>query len=293
MREDIISLIPDAPKLDRREFFVTSILAGAFALAIQPIAAQTRITTAANGLIAGEIKIPVSDGEIPAYRAMPDKKGTFPTILVIHEIFGVHEWVQDVCRRFAKLGFLAIAPSLYARQGDVMQMKDVREIITNVVSKVPDAQVISDLDATVAYAKKNNGDTKKLSVTGFCWGGRQVWLYAAHNPKLKAGAAFYGPLAPSERSPRNPLQPTYPVDVAKDLKVPVIGFYGGLDINITQDNVKQMREELQKGNSKSEIIVYPNAKHGFLADYRESYNKEAIEDAWAKMQVWFKKYRAI
>ncbi|MGI8468919.1 MAG: dienelactone hydrolase family protein [Pyrinomonadaceae bacterium] len=293
MREDIINLNPDAPKLDRREFFVTSILAGAFALAIQPIAAQTKITTDANGLVAGEIKIPVSDGEIPAYRAMPDKKGTFPTVLVIHEIFGVHEWIQDVCRRFAKLGFMAIAPSLYARQGDVLNMKDTREIISKVVSKVPDAQVASDLDATVSYAAKNNGDTSKLSVTGFCWGGRQVWLYAAHNPKLKAGAAFYGPLAPSERSPRNPLQPTYPVDIAKDLKVPVIGFYGGLDENITPDNRKQMQAELKKGTSKSEINVYPNAKHGFLADYRESYNKEASEDAWKKLQAWFKKYKAI
>ena len=293
MHEDIISLLPDAPKLDRREFFVTSILAGAFALAIQPIAAQTRITTDANGLIAGEVKIPVADGEMPAYRAMPDKKGEFPTILVIHEIFGVHEWVQDVCRRFAKLGFLAIAPSLYARQGDVLQIKEVRDIITNVVSKVPDSQVVSDLDATVAYAAKNKGETKKLSVTGFCWGGRQVWLYAAHNPQVRAGAAWYGPLVPSARSPRNPLQPTYPIDVAKDLKVPVIGFYGGLDTNITQDHVKQMRDELNKGTSQSEIIVYPNAKHGFHADYRESYNKEASEDAWAKLQAWFKKYKAV
>ena len=293
MREDIINLIPEIPKLDRREFFVTSILAGAFALAIQPIAAQTRITTDANGLVAGEVKIPVADGEMPAYRAMPDKKGAFPTILVVHEIFGVHEWVQDVCRRFAKLGFLAIAPSLYARQGDVLQMPDVRDIITKVVAKVPDSQVVSDLDATVAYAAKNNGDTKKLSITGFCWGGRQVWLYAAHNPQVRAAAAWYGPLVPSERSPRNQLQPTYPIDVAKDLKVPVIGFYGGLDTNITQDNVKQMREELKKGTSQSEIIVYPNAEHGFHADYRKQYNAEASKDAWAKLQAWFEKYKAV
>lgn len=174
MREDIINLKPDAPRANRREFFVTSILAGTFALAIQPIAAQTRILTDASGLIAGEVKIPVADGEIPAYRAMPDKKGKFPTVLVVHEIFGVHEWIQDVCRRFAKLGFMAIAPSLYARQGDVLQMKDAREIISKVVSKAPDAQVISDLDATVAFAEKNGGNAKKLSVTGFCWGGRIV-----------------------------------------------------------------------------------------------------------------------
>ncbi len=290
MQEDITGSNVSAPILDRREFFVTSILAGAFALAVQPIHAQTQIKTDANNLIAGEVKIPVADGEIPAYRAMPDKKNKkFPVILVVHEIFGVHEWVQDVCRRFAKLGYLAIAPSLYARQGDVSQIKEVRDIVANVVSKVPDAQVMSDLDATVNYAGKNNGDTKKLSITGFCWGGRIVWLYAAHNPKIDAGAAWYGPLVPSDRSPKNPLQPTYPIDIAATLKVPVIGFYGGLDTGITQDHVRRMQDELKKGKSKSEIIVYPNAKHGFHADYRESYNAEASKDAWAKLQDWFRK----
>jgi carboxymethylenebutenolidase len=289
MKEDIISLFPDAPRLDRREFFVTSILAaGVFAAAVQPISAQTKITTDSAGLVAGEVKIPVEGGEIPAYRAMPDKKGKFPVVLVIHEIFGVHEWIQDVCRRFAKLGYMAIAPSLYARQGDVSQIKEIRDIITKVVSKVPDAQVLSDLDATVAYAKKNHGDTGKLSVTGFCWGGRQVWLYAAHNPKVDAGAAWYGPLTASANSPKNPLQPTYPVDIAKDLKVPVIGFYGGQDTGIPQDTVQRMQDELKKGKSKSEIVVYPTAGHGFLADYRPGYNQPASADAWAKMLAWFK-----
>ena len=289
MKEDISALAPSAINLDRREFFVTAILAGAFAFAVQPIAAQTKITTDSKNLIAGEVKIPVSDGEIPAYRAMPDKKGKFPTVLVVQEIFGVHEWIQDVCRRFAKLGYLAIAPSLYARQGDVLQMQNVQEIISKVVSKVPDAQVMSDLDATVAYAAKNNGNTKKLSITGFCWGGRIVWLYAAHNKNLDAGAAWYGGLVASASRPKNDLQPTMPLDVAKDLTVPVIGFYGGLDTGIPQDSVQRMQEELKKGKSKSEIIVYPNAQHGFLADYRPSYNKEAGEDAWKKLQDWFKK----
>ena len=294
MKEDIVSLIQNAPTLDRREFFVTSIVAGLFAAAVSPIAAQTKITTDANGLVAGEVKIPVADGTIPAYRAMPDTKNKkFPTVLVIHEIFGVHEWIQDICRRFAKLGFLAIAPSLYARQGDVSQIKEIRDIITNVVSKVPDAQVLTDLDSTVAWAKKNSGDTKKLSVTGFCWGGRQVWLYAAHNPKVDAGAAWYGPLVSSDRSPKNPLQPAYPIDIAKDLKVPVIGFYGGLDTGITQDAVQKMRAELKKGKSGSDINVYPNAEHGFHADYRPSYNKEASDDAWAKLQAWFKAHKAV
>jgi carboxymethylenebutenolidase len=289
MPEDIISLIPEAARLDRREFFVTSILAGVFATAVSPIQAQTKITTDSNGLVAGEVKIPVRDGQIPAYRAMPAKRGKFPTVLVVQEIFGVHEWIQDVCRRFAKLGYMAIAPSLYTRQGDVLKMTDVREIISKVVSKVPDSQVMADLDATVEYAGKNNGNTKKLSITGFCWGGRIVWLYAAHNPKVDAGAAWYGGLVPSERSPKNPLQPIYPIDVAKNLKVPVLGLYGGLDKGIPLDSVQRMQDELKKGKSKSEIVVFPNADHGFHADYRPSYNKQSSEDAWAKLQAWFKK----
>jgi carboxymethylenebutenolidase len=220
---------------------------------------------------------------------MPDKKGKFPTVLVVHEIFGVHEWIQDVCRRFAKLGYMAIAPSLYARQGDVSQMKEVRDIISKVVSQVPDSQVMSDLDATAAYAAKNGGNMKKLSITGFCWGGRITWLYAAHNPQVDAGAAWYGGLVPSDRSPRNPRQPKFPIDIAKDLRVPVIGFYGGQDTGIPLNTVQQMQDELKKGKSKSEIIVYPNAGHGFLADYRPGYNQQAAQDAWSKLQAWFKK----
>ena len=294
MKEDISSLIPSAPSFDRREFFVTSVLAG-FALAVQPIQGQTKITTDANGLIAGEVKIPTGNGVIPAYRAMPDKKGKkFPVVLVVQEIFGVHEWIQDICRRFAKLGFMAIAPALYARQGDVSQMKDFREIITKVVSKVPDSQVMSDLDATVEYAKKSGfGNTKKLSVTGFCWGGRITWLYSAHNPKVKAGGAWYGRLVDSPNSPKNPLQPTVALDYAKTLKVPVLGLYGGLDTGIPLDTVQRMQDELKKAKSKSQIIVYPNADHGFLADYRPSYNKEAGEDAWKKLLEWFKKNGAM
>lgn len=294
MKEDISSLIPAAPSFDRREFFVTSVLAG-FALAVQPIQGQTKITTDSNVLIAGEVKIPTGNGEIPAYRAMPDKKGKkFPVVLVVQEIFGVHEWIQDICRRFAKLGFMAIAPALYARQGDVSQMKDFREIITKVVSKVPDTQVMSDLDATVEYAKKSGfGNTKKLSVTGFCWGGRITWLYSAHNPKVKAGGAWYGRLVDSPNSPKNPLQPTVALDYAKTLKVPVLGLYGGLDTGIPLDTVQRMQDELKKAKSKSQIIVYPNADHGFLADYRPSYNKEAGEDAWKKLLEWFKKNGAM
>ena len=290
--EDLISLYPESPRLDRREFFVTSILAGAFAAAAQPIAAQTRITTDSSGLVVGEVKIPVKDGEMPAYRAMPDKKGKFPVVLVIHEIFGVHEWIQDVSRRFAKLGYMAIAPALYARQGEVSSITEVRQIQRDVFSKIPDAQAMSDLDATVAYASKSGGNTGKLSITGFCWGGRIVWLYAAHNPKVDAGAAWYGRLVTTPTSPKNPLQPTMPIDVAKNLKVPVIGLYGGQDTGIPLNTVQQMQEELKKGKSKSDIVVYANAGHGFLADYRQGYNQQASADAWAKMLAWFKKHGA-
>jgi carboxymethylenebutenolidase len=294
MRQDIINLIPEAPSFERREFLVTSVLAG-FALAVQPIQAQTKITTDSNGLVAGQIKIPVADGEIPAYRAMPDKKGKkFPVVLVVQEIFGVHEWIQDVCRRFAKLGFMAIATELFARQGDVSKMTDFRDIIGKVVSKVPDTQVMSDLDATVEYARKSgSGNIKKLSVTGFCWGGRITWLYAAHNPNVKAGGAWYGRLVDSPNSPKTELQASVPLDYAKNLKPAVLGLYGGLDRGIPLDTVQRMQDELKKAKSKSEIIVYPNADHGFLADYRPSYNKESAEDAWKKLLEWFKKNGAM
>ncbi len=290
MRQDIVNLFPEAPTFDRREFLVTSILAaGTFAAAVMPVQAQTQIRTNDKGLIVGEVKIPVADGEIPAYRAMPDKKGgKFPVVIVVHEIFGVHEWIQDICRRFAKLGYLAIAPALYARQGEVKNLKDAREINREVYSKIPDTQSMSDLDSTVAWAAKNGGNTKKLSITGFCWGGRIVWLYAAHNPKVKAGAAWYGRVVPTPNSPVNALQPTTPIDHAKELKVPVIGLYGGLDKGIPVEGVERMRVELKKGKSKSEIIVFPDADHGFHADYRPNYNKQASEDAWKKLLAWFK-----
>lgn len=291
MEQDIVNSIPNAPVFGRREFLVTSILAaGTFAQAVQPIQTQTKITTDDKGLIAGEVKIPVADGEIPAYRAMPDKKGgKFPVVMVVHEIFGVHEWIQDVSRRFAKLGYMAVAPALYARQGEVKNLADSREINRQVFSKIPDTQSMSDLDATAAWAAKNGGNAKKLSITGFCWGGRIVWLYAAHNKNLKAGAAWYGRVAPTPNSPVNEAQPTTPIDYAKNLTAPVIGFYGGLDTGIPLDSVQRMQEELKKGKSKSEIVVYPNANHGFHADYRPSYNKEASEDAWKRLLDWFKK----
>jgi carboxymethylenebutenolidase len=289
MREDILSLAPPAVDENRRQFLMTKLAAG-FALAVQPIVAQTTITTDTTGLEAGEIKIKTSDGEIPGYRAMPARGTSFPVVLVVQEIFGVHEHIKDLCRRLAKSGYMAVAPELYARQGDVSGIANIQEIIKTVVSKVPDAQVLSDLDATVAYAKSTGkGNTDKLAITGFCWGGRIVWLYAAHNDGLKAGAAWYGRLAGEP----SPLQPKHPVDVAAQLKAPVLGLYGEADQGIPLDTIEKMRAAIKSANGNSEIIVYPKAPHGFNADYRPSYRKADAEDAWKRMLAWFKQFGAV
>jgi carboxymethylenebutenolidase len=281
----IKSLVPPTD-VSRRGFVVTSLASG-FALAVQPVCAQTMITTDTNGLTAGEVKIPVAGGEIPGYRAMPASGGPFPTVLVIQEIFGVHEHIKDMCRRFAKLGYFAVAPALYSREGDVSGMSDMQEIISKVVSKVPEAQVASDLDAAVAWAKSTGkADTARLGVTGFCWGGRQVWLYAEHNPNVKAAVAWYGPL----QRPKSENTPTNPIDLVSQLKVPVLGLYGGADPGIPQAQVDQMKAALKAANNPSEIIVYPDTPHGFNADYRPSYRPEQAKDGWAKLQAWFKQH---
>ena len=260
-------------ELTRRKFITISTLAAGFALAAHPISA-TVITTDATGLVAGQVKIPVEDGSIPAYRAMPANGSNFPVVLVVQEIFGVHAHIQDICRRFAKLGYLAIAPEMFARQGDVSNMTDIPEIISKVVSKVPDTQVMSDLDATVAWAEKSSkGDINKLGITGFCWGGRIVWLYSAYNPKVKAGVAWYGRLI----SQPTPLTPKHPIDIAASLKVPVLGLYGGKDDNIPNDTVEKMREALKTGSSGSEIVLYPDTPHGFNADYRPTYRQKEAQ----------------
>ncbi len=271
----------------RREFLMTNLAAG-FALAVQPVSAAT-ITTDASGLFAGEIRIPTSDLEIPGYQAMPNTPGPFPVVLVVEEIFGVHEHIKDICRRFAKQGYFAIAPELFARQGDVSNIPNFQDIVTRVVSKVPDSQVMADLDATVAFAEKSGqGDVSRLAITGFCWGGRIVWLYSAHQPKLKAGAAWYGRLVPSTQP--NPLQPQQPIQVASDLHGAVIGFYGGKDQGIPVSSVEEMRAALKKAGKDQdfELIVYPDAGHGFNADYRPSYKEDDAKDAWAKLIAWFK-----
>ena len=283
MHEDLRSLLP---RLDftRREFTMTTLAAG-FALAVRPVSAQT-ITTDTQGLEAGEVTIAVPDGKVPAYRAMPAAGGPFPVILVVQEIFGVHEHIKDICRRLAKLGYLAVAPELYARQGDVSKLENIQEIFAKVVSKVPDAQVMSDLDATVAWAKgSGKADTAKLGITGYCWGGRIVWLYTAHNPNVKAGVAWYGRLV----GPQDELHPKNPIDVVGQLHAPVLGLYGGADQSIPVESVERMRAALKDAGKPAEIVLYPETPHAFYADYRPSYRKDKAEDGWKRLQEWFKK----
>ena len=279
----LTSLLPPA-SLTRRGFVVTSLAAG-FALATQPVSAAT-IVTDSEGLTVGEVKIPVADGEIPGYRAMPAEGGPFATVLVVQEVFGVHEHIKDICRRLAKAGYFAVAPALYARQGDVTQMTNMDDVM-KVVAKVPEAEVAADLDATVAWAQSTGkADTAKLGITGFCWGGRQVWLYCAHNPKVKAGVAWYGPL----QRPASEMTPKNPIDLVPQLKVPVLGLYGGADGGIPMDQIRAMQDALKSAGGTSEIVVYPDTPHGFNADYRPSYRETAAKDAWARMLAWFKKY---
>ncbi|MCW6507869.1 dienelactone hydrolase family protein [Lichenifustis flavocetrariae] len=274
----------------RRAFLKTSLGTG-FALAVQPVSAQT-ITTPPAGLTAGEVKLPSLGVEIPAYRAMPAAGGPFPVMLVVQEIFGVHEHIKDVCRRFAKLGYYAIAPDLYARQCDATKA-DIKTILTDIVPKVPDAQVMADLDATVAFAKASgSSDVSRLGATGFCWGGRIIWLYAAHNKDLKAAVAFYGILG-GKASPTSDLKPKNPIDIGATITTPVLGLYGGKDDNIPEPMIEEMRGELQKAKSPAEIVIYPDTPHGFFADYRPSYRKAAAEDAWARLQVWFKEHGVV
>ncbi len=271
-------------QLSRRGFVAMSLATG-FALAVRPVSAET-ITTDSKGLIAGEVKIPTQNGEIPAYRAMPATGGPFATVLVVQEIFGVHEHIKDICRRLAKLGYFAVAPALYAREGDVARMTDIQDIL-KVIATVPDSQVASDLDATAAWANHTGkADTARLGIIGFCWGGRQVWLYAAHNPDLKAAVAWYGPL----RSPSSATAPRNPLDLVQQMNAPILGLYGGADDNIPVPLVEEMRAKLKEAGKSSEIVIYPDTPHGFNADYRPSYRTQQAKDGWTRMLAWLKKY---
>ncbi|GGP26635.1 dienelactone hydrolase family protein [Silvimonas amylolytica] len=275
-----------APANPPRRGFLGATLATGFALAVRPVAAST-ITTDALGLTAGAITIAVNGGDMPAYRARPATgKGPLPVVIVVQEVFGVHEHIQDVCRRLAKLGYLAIAPELYFRQGDPRKYPEVADLLKNIVSQVPDEQVLSDLDITVNYAVANGGDPDRLAMTGFCWGGRIAWLYAAHNPRMKAIAVWYGQVL----QPSTANSPKSPLDLVAQMKVPVIAFYGAKDQGITQENVGKMRTAMDAAGKPFELHVYPEAGHGFNADYRPSYNAEAATDAWQRMLGWFHKY---
>lgn len=276
---------PPAPaKLVDRRDFIKGTLAVGFAAAVLPVSAQT-ISTDTSGLEVGAVQVPTPNGDVPAYYAMPKNGKNLAVVLVVHEIFGVHEHIKDICRRLAKAGYYAIAPGLFIRQGDVSTISNIPDIQKNVTSKVPDAQVMSDLDACVAFAAKNPAvNTQKLAITGFCWGGRITWLYAAYNQQVKVGAAWYGRLEGSATE----LMPKYPMDVASQINAPILGLYGGADTGISQESVTRMVTALTAANKHSKIIVYPEVGHAFNADYRPSYDEAAAKDAWAKLLTWFK-----
>ncbi|MFZ6655221.1 dienelactone hydrolase family protein [Undibacterium sp. TJN19] len=285
-REDINSLINhdgDDAGVSRRSFIQTAVGVG-FAAAVAPVCAQTMIKTDRVGLTDGVATLVVDGQNVPVYYAKPEGKSNLPVILVISEIFGVHEHIADVARRFAKQGYLALAPELFVRQGDAKNTASMAELMANIISKVPDAQVMGDLDATVAWAANNGGDIKRLGITGFCWGGRITWLYSAYNPSVKAGVAWYGRLLGDATA----LTPKHPVDIAAGLKVPVLGLYGAKDTGINAESVFKMQVELKKGNSNSTFHIYPNSGHAFHADYRPSYNEADAKDGWSRCLAWFK-----
>ncbi len=290
--EDLVNeaeaLIARKP-LSRRGFAAASIAVG-FAAAAGPVAASV-ITTDTQGLDAGMVEVPTKGGIMPAYRARPNGVANPPVILVIHEIFGLHEWVRDVCRRFAKEGWYAIAGELYWRHGDAGSYTDIGKLVSELVASIPDDEVTTDIDAEAAFAAKDGGDTKRLAVTGFCWGGRQTWLYAAYNPQLKAAVAWYGPLA-AGKTP-SPLRPHSVIDIAAKLKVPVLGLYGAQDTNITAEHVAAMRQALKDaGNSSCRIDVFDDTGHGFFADYRDSYNEKDAKEAWGRALAWLRSHGA-
>ncbi|MFM2053111.1 MAG: hypothetical protein RL456_1148 [Pseudomonadota bacterium] len=284
-RRDLDSLVP-AQAWSRRGFVRTALGSG-FAAAVLPVTAQTLVRTPTDGLEVGEVTVDVAGFRMPAYRAAPAGRTGLPVVLVVSEIFGVHEHIADVTHRFARQGYLAIAPELFVRQGDPGAYAEIARLQAEIISKVPDAQVMGDLDATVAWAARHGGDPARLAITGFCWGGRITWLYAAHNPAVRAGVAWYGRLVGQAGA----LTPRHPVDLAGELKAPVLGLYGGKDGGIPLDTVERMKEALAAGSPaarRSEFVVYPEAPHAFHADYRPSYRAEAAADGWTRCLAWLR-----
>ncbi len=285
-QEEFNSLVPAQGDFNRRAF-VRSAVGTGFAAAVLPVMAQTVINTDSVGLLVGEVTINVGGFQMPAYRAAPAGRAGLPVVQVISEVFGVHEHIADVTRRFAKAGYFAVAPELFVRQGDAGSYGEIGKLLAEVINKVPDAQVMGDLDATLAWAKSEGADTSRSGITGFCWGGRITWLYTAHNPQIKAGVAWYGRLVGAP----NPLMPKSPVDAVATLHGPVLGLYGGQDGGIPQTTVETMKAALGSGSAaakKSEFVIYPDAPHAFHADYRPSYRKDAAEDGWKRCLAWFK-----
>jgi len=279
------SLLPPL-QINRRGFLATAVAATGFTMASGHAIAQTAITTPDDGLLASMVSIQAGSETIPAYRAQPAGKTGLPTVLVVSEIFGVHEYIKDVCRRLAREGYQAIAPDLFVRQGDATAYTEIAKLRAEIIDKVPDAQAMGDLDATAQWAQANGGAKGKLAVMGFCWGGRITWLYAQHNAQVRAGAAWYGQL----RGATDALKPAFPIDQVATLHAPVLGAYGGKDAGISLDDVRAMQEALKKGSKAaqaSEIVVYEDAPHAFHADYRPSYREAAAREAWARMLKWF------
>ena len=281
--ESLLAKTPLSDGVDRRGFLKTAVGTG-FAAATLPVMAQNVIKTDTSGLTAGTIHINVNGQDVPVYRAQPEGKTNLPVVLVISEIFGVHEHIADVARRFAKHGYLALAPDLFVRQGDPTKVASIADLQRDIIAKTPDAQVLTDLDAVVAWAKVSGGNADKIAITGFCWGGRITWLYAAHNPSIKAGVAWYGRLMGDS----NANFPRHPVDVAGTLTVPVLGLYGAKDTGISQESITVMKAALAKGPNKSTFIIYPNSGHAFHADYRPSYVEADAKDGWGRTLAWFK-----
>ena len=275
-----------------RRFALKAAIGVGYAAAAMPIIAQSAIKTPVTGLVTGEVTIDVNGFKMPAYRSAPAGKSDLPVVLVISEIFGVHEYIADVTHRLAQAGYMAIAPELFVRQGDPSEYGELAKLQSEIIAKVPDAQVMADLDATVAWASRNGGNAQKLAITGFCWGGRITWLYAAHQPQLKAGVAWYGRLVGNTTAQT----PAHPLALASQLKAPVLGLYGAADTGIPLDTVEKMKAALAQGSGaakSSEFVVYPEAPHAFHADYRPTYRKAAADDGWQRMLNWFKKQGAV
>ena len=293
--QDLSALLPgqSTEQGTTRRTALKAALGVGYAAAALPIMAQTAIKTPTDGLTAGDVMIDVNGYAMPAYRAAPAGKTGLPVVLVLSEIFGVHEYIADTVRRFARAGYMAIAPELFVRQGDAQSYGETTKLIAEVISKVPDAQVMADLDAALKWAGKNGGNANRAAITGFCWGGRITWLYAAHNPKLKAGVAWYGRV----EGQTNANNPKHAVDLAVQLKAPVLGLYGGDDAGIPVTSVNNMKEVLalsaSRGNKAakaSEFVLYPDAPHAFHADYRPSYRAAPATDGWNRALAWFKQY---